>query len=180
MERTTGVVIRPGSPADIEAVLAVLHAADMARSGGVIGFMDDPDRARRRFASDGALFVVAMAGRELIGVAAGLQARTDGGAGVAIDGLCHITMVAVRPERWGQGIGGGLVRALISAVATHGYVRAQLFTQVDNARAQRLYTGLGFTPSGETHVSAAGEAIMHYEIALLPGAAEQPYDMKRP
>ncbi|HEY7485734.1 MAG TPA: N-acetyltransferase [Streptosporangiaceae bacterium] len=164
------VTIRPGGPDDIEAALTVLHAADAARSGGVIGFMDDPDRVRRRLASDGALFVAAAAGRELIGVAAGLQARTDGGAGVAIDGLCHITMVAVRPDRWGQGIGGRLVRALISAAAAHGYVQAQLFTQVDNARAQRLYSGLGFTPSGETAVSAGGEAIVHYGLALRPGA----------
>ncbi|MBC6460754.1 GNAT family N-acetyltransferase [Actinomadura sp. HBU206391] len=166
------VTVRLGTPADAEAVLPILYAADLAR--GRHGFPRDPDRARHRLTGPDAFFVVAenrdeggtvgdaTVGRGAVGLAVGMHSREDGGAGRAIPGLCHITMVAVQPGWWGQGIGKRLIWALLSELRTRGYDRAQLFTQADNTRAQRLYMGLGFSPTGVLAVSYEGEGIVQY------------------
>jgi len=69
------------------------------------------------------------------------------------------------PDRWGGGIGGRLVDAILTEARTRGYDRAQLWTQTDNARARRLYEGRGFGASGREK-EESGEPIVHYVRAL--------------
>ena len=98
-------------------------------------------------------------------MALGVQGLADDGAGPPVQGFCHVSMVFVAPERWGQGIGGRLVDALLAEARARGYDRAQLWTQADNPGAQRLYGGRGFLRSGREKEDL-GEWIFHYERAL--------------
>jgi GNAT superfamily N-acetyltransferase len=101
----------------------------------------------------------------IVGMAVGEQALSNDGTGPPIEGLCHVSMVFVAPERWGEGLGGRLVDALLEEVSGRGYDRAQLWTQNDNARARRLYEHRGFRPSGREK-DELGERIVHFERAL--------------
>ncbi|WP_192810165.1 GNAT family N-acetyltransferase [Actinomadura rudentiformis] len=104
----------------------------------------------------------------IIGSAAGMSGRRDGGLGEAIPGLCHVSMVAILPEIWGQGIGRQLLTALVDEARNRGYERIQLFTQADNARGHALYERLGFSRTGQVAVSSANEPIVHYLRPLHP------------
>jgi GNAT superfamily N-acetyltransferase len=75
-------------------------------------------------------------------------------------------MVFVAPNRWGEGIGRPIVEALLAGARSRGYDRAQPWTHVENAWAQRLYEGYGFRPTGGRKDSELGEPIMHYERPL--------------
>jgi ribosomal protein S18 acetylase RimI-like enzyme len=170
MASDEAITIRVGTSADGETFLALLNAAELSRAGGSHSPSADPGRVRQRITAPDAFFLVAESweGGEPVGVAAGTQGREDEGGGPEIPGLCHITMVAVHPAFWGRGIGTEVVRALISEIRARGYDRAQLFTQADNARAQRLYAGLGFRRTGATAVSTGGEGIVQYLLSPLP------------
>lgn len=98
-------------------------------------------------------------------MALGVQARADDGAGPPVEGLCHVSMVFVAPDHWGEGLGGRLVDALLVEARLRGYERVQLWTQADNARGRRLYVGRGFRPSGREKAEF-GELIVHYQRTL--------------
>ncbi|MGV9351844.1 N-acetyltransferase family protein [Streptomyces spiralis] len=163
MSADHAVAVRPGTVTDIEEALTILKAADTQRSGRLPRGGKSHDQTRKRLAGPDTFFFVAEStGGEPIGLAAGMSGRQDSGTGPTIPGLCHISMVAVRPEHWGEGVGKQLLQALLSHGRDHGYDRFQLFTQADNVRAQRLYEGMGFTATGQTAVSDEGESIVHY------------------
>lgn len=139
------------------------HAArtgDRSRSERSQGFRDS-------LASPDALLVVAEEGDALIGLALGRQGRGADGAGPPIPGLIHISAVFVDPNHWGQGNGRQLVDALLAHAQMRNYNKAQLWTQRDNERANRLYERLGFRKSGREQ-DHAGEPIAHYELTLPP------------
>ena len=107
-----GEVIRRGGPADIESAVGVWFAANRARRGGVPPRPEQEVRARRHVDNPGAFLLVADVGGEIVGMAVGEQALSDEGAGPPVEGLCHVSMVFVAPERWGGGLGGRPVDAL--------------------------------------------------------------------
>jgi len=158
-------VIRRGEPADVGPAVAVWLAANSARRGGSIPRPDQQARARAHVGNPGAFLLVADDAGEVVGMAVGEQALADDGAGPPVPGLCHVSMVFVAPDRWGRGIGGRLVDAILTQARTRGYDRAQLWTQTDNTRARRLYEGRGFGASGREK-EESGEPIVHYERAL--------------
>jgi ribosomal protein S18 acetylase RimI-like enzyme len=158
-------VIRRGTPADVEPALAVWLAANSARRAGSPPRPDQLARARAHVGRPGAFLLVAEAAGEVIGMALGEPALADEGAGPPSPGLCHVSMVFVAPDRWGKGIGGRLVDAILTEARLRGYGRAQLWTHTDNARARRLYEGRGFGASGRD-MEESGELIMHYRRAL--------------
>ncbi|MER6011792.1 GNAT family N-acetyltransferase [Streptomyces bluensis] len=163
MSADHAVTVRPGTATDIEEALTILNAADAQRSGRLPRGGESRERTRKRLAGPDTFFFIAQStGGNPIGLAAGMSGRQDGGTGPTIPGLCHISMVAVRPEHWGEGVGKQLLQVLLSHGRNHGYDRFQLFTHADNARAQRLYERMGFTVTGQTAVSDEGEDIVHY------------------
>jgi len=113
----------------------------------------------------GAFLLLAEAAGEVVGMTLGLQGLADDGAGPPIPGLCHVSMVFVTPDRWGEGIGGRLVAALLAEARSRGYVRVQLWTQADNTAAQRLYESHRFRRTGREK-DEFGERILHYERTL--------------
>src|SRR3954471_19190096 len=132
-------MIRPGQPDDVDAAVAVWNVANTARRGGVPVPAEHEQRVRGYLALDHSFLVVAEDRGELVGMALGMQAGEDDGAGPPIAGLCHISMVFVHPAHWGNGIGRVLMRRLLLDGRMRGYSRFQLWTHADNKRAQRLY-----------------------------------------
>jgi ribosomal protein S18 acetylase RimI-like enzyme len=159
------VVIRWGEAADVGPAVAVWVAASSARREGQPPRPEQVARTRGRVGDPGAFLFVADDAGEIVGMALGEQALSDDGAGPPVPGVCHVSMVFVAPERWGEGIGGRLVDALIAEARFRGYDGAQLWTHSDNARARRLYEGRGFEPSGREKADF-GELIVHYRRAL--------------
>jgi [ribosomal protein S18]-alanine N-acetyltransferase len=112
-------------------------------------------------AMEGALFgaeawTEGMLAAELAGVPAGRyylvaddDARVVGYAGLlAVGSQADVLTMAVAQDRWGQGIGGTLLRELLAEAARRGCGEVFLEVRVDNARAQQLYRGHGFTEVG--------------------------------
>jgi len=78
----------------------------------------------------------------------------DGDAVVGHAGLLfvldevHITTVASRTEREGEGIATALLVRLLTAAREHGSSAATLEVRAADQRPQRLYTRFGFRPAG--------------------------------
>jgi len=159
-------VIRRGGATDVEPAVAVWAVANAARREGVPPRPEQAERARGHVDDPEVVLFVADDAGEVVGMALGEQALSDHGSGPPVDGLCHVSMVFVAPERWGEGLGGRLVDALLEEVRRRGYERAQLWTQMGNARTRRLYEGRGFRPS-EREKDEFGERIVHYQSVLV-------------
>ena len=124
-------------------------------------------RVRSFLQKSDAFLIVADADSPVVGMAVGMQGRTQEGAGQPIEGLCHVSMIFVAPQCWGEGVGGRLVDATLDEARSRGYSRVQLWTQNDNPRAQRLYEGRGFTRTGRQKKDEdLGEWIMQYARPL--------------
>ncbi len=169
--------IRPATPDELPELAAIWAAAAVARraAAGIpaAGLTATDEQAsaeslltaRSRLSST---FVLAAERDRLVGMAMAMQALHNDGAGPGdVPGLLHVSMVAVRPEAWGEGIGTELVRAVLSAAVDRGYQRAQLWTQQSNARGRDLYARLGFTRTGRSRLDANGEPIEHFQRTLL-------------
>jgi len=70
------------------------------------------------------------------------------GAGAVIPGGLFLGLVFVLPERWGEGIGGAIMDAVLAEAKRRGYSRVTLWTHEDNVRSHRLYRRRGFSPTG--------------------------------
>ena len=160
-----GTEIRRGTPGDTEAALRAWRSAEEARRRGPAS-PDHGNRVRNHVENPGGFLFVADSGGEVVGMAVGMQGRADDGAGPPVEGLCHIGAVFVAPDRWGEGLGGRLVDAVLEEARTRGYDRAQLWTHADNDRAHRLYTRHGFRRTGREKPDDLGELISHYERNL--------------
>jgi ribosomal protein S18 acetylase RimI-like enzyme len=157
-------IVRPGLPADGQAAVAVWQLANTARRGGTPVPAEHEERVRSYLGKPDSFLSVADDDGRVVGMALGMQALEDDGAGPPIPGLCHISMVFVHPDAWGQGIGKMLMRHLLAQAADRGYATYQLWTHADNERAQRLYEGLGFCRSGREKDDDLGERTVHYVL----------------
>lgn len=79
-----------------------------------------------------------------------------------IPGLAHVSMLAVSPQRWGQGLGSTILKAVHTLAGERGFSRAQLWTHAANWRARRLYERLGWRVSRRTGIDDHGVPIRHY------------------
>jgi N-acetylglutamate synthase len=85
------------------------------------------------------------------------RASVPGGAALAVEGRgwAGITAVHTLPEQRRQGIARALLRALAGWAGDQGIERLYLQVERDNAPAQRLYEGLGFTEAYHYHYRRA-------------------------
>lgn len=74
--------------------------------------------------------------------------RGRDGAGPVIPGGSFLAYLFVVPERWGEGIGGLVLDAVLAEAKRRRCSRIHLWTHEDNERSRRLYRGRGFTPDG--------------------------------
>jgi ribosomal protein S18 acetylase RimI-like enzyme len=158
--------VRNGRTEDREAALDAYLAANDARRGGLPTPAHHVERVRGSLANPAALFLIAEDAGVCVGMALAMQGLADDGAGPPVPGLCYLSMVFVRPERWGEGIGCKLVSAMLAAAQSAGYERIELWTHADNGRSQRLYERLGFRQTGREKENDLGEWIVLYGRAI--------------
>lgn len=83
--------------------------------------------------------------------------------------MVTIGTVVVRRDRWGQGIGAALMRAVVAeARAMPGVERIDVWVEADNPRALRFYERLGFEREAVLRgfVKRAGEEAAVDEVVL--------------
>jgi GNAT superfamily N-acetyltransferase len=95
-------------------------------------------------------------GLALVGMASAEALRGEDGAGAVIPGHCFLNLLFVLPERWGEGIGGVILDALLAEAKQRRYSRIHLWTDAGNERSHRLYRSRDFSPTGRT-VDGEGE-----------------------
>ncbi|HVE76160.1 MAG TPA: GNAT family N-acetyltransferase [Actinomycetota bacterium] len=159
------IAIRAGDRGDFLEAVEVWRRSNEARSNRPVS----PDHEKRVLGyldTENTFLVVAEDGGHLVGMAIGMQGLEDDGAGPPIQGLCHISMVFVSPERWGEGIGGQIMDSVLQEAIARGYSKVQLWTHVGNERGQSLYLSKGFAPSGRQKQDDEGDAIMHLDRDL--------------
>lgn len=94
-----------------------------------------------------------------------MQGRAADGAGPPVRDCCFISMIYVMPNRWGEGLGGKVVDAVLAEARARGHRRA-VWTAANNIRAQRLYEGRGFHRSGQEQTGEWGKLEVQYEHLL--------------
>ena len=145
------ILIRLGDAADVDAAVSVYERSNLARRHGVW-----PHRTAR-VEGVGALlrdptswFLVAEEGSTFVAMACAEPLRGEDGAGPVTPGGCFLNYLYVVPERWGEGIGGLLLDAVLAEARRQHYSRIHLWTHKNNERSHRLYRSRCFSPTGRT------------------------------
>ncbi len=158
------VDLRPARAGDTAAI-AELWTAAYVRSGLIPS--DKPfssDRVRR--AADQAELIVADESGHVVGAVA-LAAH-----GAPLANLTHhqderqICLLAVLPDRQGNGIGSALMRWCISRAREEGAKTVLLWTRPSQVKAHRLYENLGFARVPELDSAPDGHARLSYSLRL--------------
>ncbi|MGW4486428.1 GNAT family N-acetyltransferase [Amycolatopsis sp. NPDC004368] len=116
-----------------------------------------------KLAEPGALLVVAVVRDRVVGMALAEAGRADDGRGPVLPGLCHLSMVFVRPECWGAGVGTALLAEIGRQAVSRGQVRVQVWTGAANERALAFYRRVGFRPTGRRHDIPGVGPVVHLE-----------------
>jgi RimJ/RimL family protein N-acetyltransferase len=138
-----------GDAADVDAAVSVYERSSLARHQGVW-----PNRAARvervgaHLRDPASWFLLATEGPAVVGMASAEPQRAQDGAGPVIPGGCFLGYLFVVPERWGEGIGGVILDAVLAEAKRRHYSRIHLWTHEDNERSHRLYRSRGFSPTG--------------------------------
>ncbi len=159
------VRVRLASSDDHSPAVALWAASEAARRGAEAP-AGVADRLRERFARPDVWLLVADDDGTVVGVTQGWPALEDDGAGQAVPGRCHLSLVFAAADRWGEGIGGRLVDAALGHARSLGYAVVQLYTHEDNVRAQRLYASRGFARDGLSKLDDWGEPIARWTRVL--------------
>lgn len=128
----TGVRMRPGDAADLDALCALdARAFDLP--------WRYPLALMRRAVAQSFVTTIAWDGSIAVGYACAILQETGG----------HVVRLAVMPEWRRRGIGAGLLLDAVARLAQAGAPVVSLNTQASNRAAQRLYRRLGFAWVGE-------------------------------
>lgn len=145
---------------DSAALTSLWQAADNARRESV-GQLALP--AGENVLSRPGAFGVGVFDDSLVSAAVAMPARGDDGRSEHnVPGLAHISWVMTEPARWGEGLGGRVVRAVMSHAIRRGFARAQLWTHTTNVGAQCVYEREGFWRSGRERLDDHGQQLVHY------------------
>lgn len=159
------------TPTQREDALGVWSAARAA--GGNPAPAGRVDRVRQKLAEEDASLLVGCEGGVVVAMALAEPYRERDGAGPARSHAGHVSMVFVDPERWGHGVGAGLLDALHGEMAARGWRTSSVWTRSGNARARRLYEGRGYSATGDVK-RLRGEEIVRYETLLRPCTRSSP------
>jgi GNAT superfamily N-acetyltransferase len=159
-----GVEIRLGTAADADDALAVYERSNSARRGG-----NWPHRAERlrqvaaNLRDPSSWFLVGRDGDGAVAMAVVLPFRAERGTGPLVPGIAFLDLIYVDPDRWGEGIGNTLLRAVVDEAARREARKVVLWThERGNVRAQRLYVTSGFERSGNTGTDDDGEPVAEW------------------
>jgi GNAT superfamily N-acetyltransferase len=159
------IEVRLGTDADVDDAVSVYERSNLARRHGKW-----PSRSARvahvtaslhdTAGHDTSWFLIGREGTEAVAMALVQLFRADGGSGNVIAGTWFLSLISVVPERWGRGIGGGLLDAVIDEANRRGGHHIYLWThEHQNERAQRLYRSRSFAPTGRTLHDDEGQRI---------------------
>jgi GNAT superfamily N-acetyltransferase len=160
------VRVRRGDDSDFEAAVDVFTASNLARRHGI--WPDQASSVARLevfLHKPGSWLLVAEDSSALLGMASAEPMRDEGGAGAVIPGGLFLGYFYVVPTRWGEGIGGLLLDAVVADARRHNYRQVRLWTHEDNDRSRRLYRSRGFRPTGRV---ADGEGEWVSDLSLEP------------
>lgn len=125
-----------GAEADIDRAVDVYRRSNLAHWQGIW-----PNQAARVAQVTGRLrdpdgwFMVTDDGHRCVAMAALVPLLADDGRGPPVPDACFCSLLFVVPERWGQGIGGTLLAAVIAEAQRRGCRQLRLWTQeADNDR----------------------------------------------
>lgn len=93
---------------------------------------------RKELANADRLHLVALDGDDVVGHAGLLFVLDE----------VHVTTVATRADREGEGIATALLAQLLTSARAHGSTAATLEVRAADTRPQRLYARFGFRPAG--------------------------------
>jgi GNAT superfamily N-acetyltransferase len=162
----TSINVRLGTLGDVDAAASVYERSNLARRQGswpswsarvaqVTASLHDA--ARHEAAS---WFLIGRDGTEAVAMALVHPFRADGGSGDVITGTWFLSLIYVLPERWGTGIGGRLLDAVIDEAKRRGGHHMYLWThEHQNERAHRLYRSRSFAPTERTMHDDEGQRI---------------------
>lgn len=153
------VTIRPARPEDAEAIHEVARAGWHAAYDDLLG-AERIDRTidewyaldRLRASIEHPEDVVRVAG-DVVGFAHASPNPED-------EGVAELLRLYVRPERWGEGIGGRLLDSIETDLA--GYDRLVLSVLAENEVGIGFYEKRGFERKGEREVEIGGESYREY------------------
>jgi GNAT superfamily N-acetyltransferase len=145
------VLVRLGEAADIAGAVSVFERSEMGRRRDAWpGREVQVARVRARLRDPASWFFVAAEESALAGMAYAKPLRGGDGTGPVIPGSCFLGLLYVVPGRWGEGIGGALLDAVLAESKRRHYTRILLLTHQNNARSHRLYRRHGFSLTGRT------------------------------
>ena len=162
----SGITLRLATLSDLDAVIAVWRVSSATRHGGQPPPPEHEARVRGWAQQPDTFLIVADDGGVVVGMGLAMQGRAAVGTGPPVPGFCFISMIYVVPERWGAGLGGQVVEAVLAEARARGYGPAVLWTAADNIRAQRLYEGRGLHRSGQEQTGEWGKRELQYERLL--------------
>ena len=141
-----------GEPSDVAAAVSVYEHSNLARRHG-----DWPSRSSRvaqvtaKLHDPASWFLIGGDGNGTVAMAHITPFRASGGTGSIIPDAAFLNLLYVLPERWGEGIGGLMLDAVIDEADKRGCRRIYLWTHEDhNERAHRLYQSRRFDRTGHT------------------------------
>jgi GNAT superfamily N-acetyltransferase len=162
----TPIDVRLGTFADLDDAASVYERSNLARRQGYW-----PSRAARvaqvtaslhdaAHQEAAAWFLIGRDGTEAVAMALIHPFRADGASGDVTMGRWFLSLIYVLPERWGTGIGGMLLDAMIDEAKRRGGHYMYLWThEHQNERAHRLYRSRSFAPTGRTMQDGEGHLI---------------------
>jgi GNAT superfamily N-acetyltransferase/uncharacterized Zn finger protein (UPF0148 family) len=172
-----------GLAADVDAALSVYERSNLARRQGVWpNRADRVEQVRAHLGDPTSWFLVANDGPALVAMASAEALRDEDGAGPVRPGHCFLNLLFVLPERWGEGIGGVILDALLAEAKRRDYSRIHLWTDEDNERSHRLYRSRRFSPTGRIFCPRCKQDLLDArtsspkdeEVAVHPRTAELP------
>jgi GNAT superfamily N-acetyltransferase len=162
----THIDVRSGNLGDVNDAVSVYERSNLARRRG--DWASRPARVAQVTASlhEAALhdaaswFLIGRDGGEAVVMALIHPFRANGGSGDVIPGTWFVSLIYVLPDRWGEGIGGMMLDAVIEEANRRGCHRIYLWThERQNERAHRLYRSYSFASTGRTMHDDEGKPI---------------------
>ena len=158
--------VRLGKGGDVDDAASVYEHSNLVRRQG--NWSSRPGRVAQVTANlydaaghdTASWFLIGRDGGEAVAMALIHPFRADNGSGDVIAGTWFLSLIYVVPERWGKGIGGMLLDAVIEEAKRRGCHRIYLWThERQNERAHRLYRSRSFAPTGRTMHDDEGKSI---------------------
>jgi GNAT superfamily N-acetyltransferase len=149
------ILVRLGDATGVDAAVSVYERSNLARRHG-----DWPNRTARvehvraHLRDPGSWFLLATDGAVLVGTASAEALRAADGAGPVIPGGCFLNLLYVVPERWGEGIGGVLLDAVLAEARRRHHLRIHLWTKTTSVRIVST-AGVAFRRQAEPWMAKA-------------------------